>query len=467
MRQLVIWIGLLCATTQVVAQDSLLVLSKDDVVSIVKKYHPIVRQADVLVDKSEAAIMTARGGFDPKLNTDFSRKTFDRQFYYSYFNPSVSIPTWYGVELKAGVEEIYGERVSDESTLGKTSYAGVNIPVTRGLLFDERRATLRQAQVVLEMSEAERRQMVNTVLYDALTAYWLWVKQYNVYSIYTEAVALNKQRYNMVKNEFLQGNSPAIDTVEALAQLQSFMLLQNEALMEFTNAGYELSNYLWLDNNQPVAWNQRLVPDTTSLDFNNVENIVPPLEQLLVEAANNHPKIQKADTKIDYYEIERRLKAQQLRPNLDISANLLSKGYGMPQELTTPFLENNHKIGVGFSMPLLLRKERGAYKEAKLKKLDASIERDYVQLEIENKIKSYYNEVLTLQKQIELYRDAYSNFARLLNGELIRFDVGESTVFLVNARENKLLDARQKLLELQVKWHKSYAGMLWASGVIQ
>lgn len=467
MRQLLIWIGILCLATRVAAQDSLLVLSKDDVVSIVRKYHPVVRQADVLVDKSEAAIMTARGGFDPKLATDFSRKTFDRQFYYSYFNPNLTIPTWYGVELKAGVEEIYGDRLSNESTVGKTSYAGVNIPVTRGLLFDERRATLRQAQVVLQMSEAERRQMVNTVLYDALTAYWLWVKQYNVYSIYSEAVTLNKQRYNMVKNEFLQGNSPAIDTVEALAQLQSFMLLQNEALMEFTNAGYELSNYLWLDNNQPVAWNERVVPDTTSLAFDNVDDIVPPLEQLLVEAANNHPKIQKADTKIDYYEIERRLKAQQLMPTLDISANLLSKGYGMPQELTTTFLENNHKIGVGFSVPLLLRKERGAYKEAKLKKLDATIERDYVQLEIENKIKSYYNEVLTLQKQIELYRDAYSNYARLLNGELTRFDVGESTVFLVNSRENKLLDARQKLLELQVKWHKSYAGMLWASGVIQ
>lgn len=467
MKQLLIWIGLLCVTAEAVAQDSLLVLSKDEVVSIVKKYHPVVRQADILVYKSEAAILTARGGFDPKITTDFSRKTFDREFYYSYFNPNLTIPTWYGVELKAGVEEIYGERLSNETTIGKTSYAGVNIPVTKGLLFDERRATLRQAQLVLDMSEAERRQMVNTVLYDALTAYWLWVKQYNIYHIYTEAVALNKQRYNMVKNEFLQGNTPAIDTVEALAQLQSFMLLQNEALMDFTNAGYELSNYLWLDNNQPVAWNERVVPDTSSLEFNNIDGIVPPLEQLLLEAANNHPEIQKAATKIDYYEIERKLKAQQIRPGLDISAHLLSKGYGMPQELTTPFLVNNHKIGVSFSMPLLLRKERGAYKEARLKKMDASIERDYVQLEIENKIKSYYNEVLTLQKQITIYQDAYSNYARLLNGELTRFDVGESTVFLVNTRENKLLEARQKLLELRVKWHKSYAGMLWASGVIQ
>ncbi len=447
-------------------QDSLLLLSKDELLSIVRKYHPVVKQADLSVERSEAAVTAARGGFDPKLAAGMERKTLDREFYYSYFHPNISIPTWYGLELKAGAEEIAGNRVSRERTLGTTSYAGVRWSVTQGLLFDERRATLRQAQTLLQLSEAERQQQVNTILYEALSAYWLWVKQYNYYNIYTNAVALNSQRLMMVKAEFEQGSRPAIDTVEALTQLQVYQLLQSEAQMEFRNAGYALSNYLWLEGNQPAMLGDNIVPDTTDISLYTEMQELPPLEELVVQALNNHPKLRMAGFKIDYYDIERRLKVQYLAPKLDINANLLNKGYELPAELTVPFMENNYKLGIDFSMPLLFRKARGEYKQARIKQLEANIERDYTALQVENKIKSYYNEVLTLKKQIELYENANDNYSRMLAGELARYRIGESNLFLVNSRENKLLEASRKLFELKTKWHKSYAGMLWAAGIM-
>lgn len=448
------------------AQDSLLHLSKDELVSIVRRYHPVVRQAGLAVERSEAGVRAARGAFDPKLGAEFDRKTLDREFYYSYFHPNISIPTWYGLELKAGAEEIAGNRVSRERTLGETSYAGIKWSVTQGLLFDERRATLRQAQTLVQLSEAERQQQVNTIVYDALAAYWQWVKQYNYYSIYTNAVELNRQRLMMVKAEFEQGNRPAIDTVEALTQLQAYQLLQNESLMEFRNAGYTLSNFLWLEDNQPAMLGNNIVPDTTNISLYNEMQELPPLEELIVQAMSNHPKLQMAEFKIDYYDIERRLKAQYLAPKLDINANLLNKGYELPDELTVPFMENNYKLGVDFSMPLFFRKARGEYKQARIKQQEANIERDYSALQIENKIKSYYNEVLTLKKQIELYENANENYSRLLSGELARYHIGESNLFLINSRENKLLEASQKLFELKTQWHKSYAGMLWAAGIM-
>ncbi|HEY9177009.1 MAG TPA: TolC family protein [Flavipsychrobacter sp.] len=467
MRQLLLTIILLwpCGVNSM-PQDSLLQLSKDELVSIVRKYHPVVKQADLSVDRSAAAVTAARGGFDPKLGAELDRKTLDREFYYSYFHPNISIPTWYGLELKAGAEEIVGDRVSVERTLGTTSYAGIRWSVTQGLLFDERRAMLRQAQTLLRLSEAERQQQVNTILYEALSAYWLWVKQYNYYTIYTNAVDLNRQRLMMVKAEFEQGSRPGIDTIEALTQLQVYQLMQNEALMEFRNAGYALSNYLWLEDNQPAMLGNNIVPDTTDISLYTEMEELPPLEEVVVQALNNHPKLRMADFKIDYYDIERRLKAQYLAPKLDINANLLNKGYQLPAELTVPFMENNYKLGVDFSMPLLFRKARGEYKQARIKQQEAGIERDYVALQVENKIKSYYNEVLTLKKQIELYENANENYSRLLAGELSRYRIGESNLFLVNSRENKLLEARRKLFELKTQWHKSYAGMLWAAGIM-
>jgi outer membrane protein TolC len=54
----------------------------------------------------------------------------------------------------------------------------------------------------------------------------------------------------------------------------------------------------------------------------------------------------------------------------------------------------------------------------------------------------------------------------LLDGENSRFDNGESSLFLVNARENRYLDAQIKLRELQSKYFKTEAALKWAVGNI-
>jgi len=58
------------------------------------------------------------------------------------------------------------------------------------------------------------------------------------------------------------------------------------------------------------------------------------------------------------------------------------------------------------------------------------------------------------------------NYERLYNGESTRFNIGESSLFLLNARENKVLETKQKLIEYKTKYLKGYQGLLWASGLI-
>ncbi len=465
-KHLSIFILLVCYSWALNAQDSVRILSKDDVINIVKNYHPVVKQAELQVRQAQADILTSRGAFDPNIGATFKRKTFDGDFYYSYFNPEFKIPTWYGIDLMAGVEEVLGDRVTQEATLGKTSYVGVSMSVLQGLVFDSRRATLRQAQTYFEMSKAEQRLQVNNILRDAVASYWDWVREYNTYIIYANVVKINQDRLRFVRVEYEQGNRPAIDTVEALTQLQTYQLYESEAWLNFQNAGLELSTYLWLENNMPTRWSTSIVPDSTLLIEAYTNDNVPALEDLLIKAREAHPKLNILDSKIGVLEIERQLKAQNFLPQLDVKANLLSKGYQLPSEISTPFLENNYKLGVDFYMPLFFRKAIGSYKSAKFKVQETVIERDYVNLQVENKVKSYYNEVMALRNQIELYENAYNNFARMYRGELTRFEIGESNLFVVNSRENKLLTARQKLLELRTKWHKSYIGLLWAAGVI-
>jgi hypothetical protein len=53
-------------------------------------------------------LMMARGGFDPKIEVDFSKKQFKDTEYYSIPNSSFKIPTWYGIEIKAGFDNNEG-----------------------------------------------------------------------------------------------------------------------------------------------------------------------------------------------------------------------------------------------------------------------------------------------------------------------------------------------------------------------
>lgn len=442
------------------AQDTTLTLSKDELLSIVRAYHPVVRQASLQVERAAAEVQAARGAFDPTLDAGLDRKTFDGKLYYSYFNPQLTIPTWYGIDIKVGLEEVTGDRVTSEATIGKTSYVGVKVPAN-GLLFDQRRAVLKQAQSFRQMSEAERLLIINDLLYGALTAYWNWVREYLNYQVIRDAIRLNEERLKFVRIEYQQGARPAIDTTEVLAQLQSFYLQETNALLAFQNAGLELSNYLWLENNTPMEHISYILPSEAELYKNGT---LPDLEQFIAIARRDHPKLQSFLFKTDVLETELRLKAQYLLPKLSFNANLLNKGYAVPDELTTPFLENNYKLGVDLSVPLLLRTARGNYRSARIKLKEIALEQDQTTLQIENKVKSYYNEVLQLTKQVTIYEEVLNNYRKLFQGEKIKFETGESTLFLLNSRENKVLEAAQKLYELRTKWHKSYAALLWAAG---
>jgi outer membrane protein TolC len=88
-------------------------------------------------------------------------------------------------------------------------------------------------------------------------------------------------------------------------------------------------------------------------------------------------------------------------------------------------------------------------------------------LEISNKVKTYFNELLAMQKQSILFQDNVRNQQALLKAEEMRFSIGESSMFLVNARENKLLETTQKLAELKTKFFKSLMAVQWAAGQVR
>jgi len=449
------------------ANDTTYYLSESEFIQIVRSHHPIAKQANLLMERALAEVTASRSGFDPAFYLSSDRKTFDGENYYQYINPELKIPTWFGIEVKAGLENNLGDYKNTELTTGKSSYLGISVPLGKNLLMDKRRAVMQQAKVFREQSKAERLLLVNDLLLDAYTSYWDWVKNYEIYKVLEETTSVNRNRLNLVRIGFQQGDRPAIDTTEALAQLQAFQMASNEAWLNFRNSGLQLSNYLWLPNDSPYYLPEIIMPDSNWKKTDRKALSIPVLEVLISTARTSHPKLQSYDFKLQSLDIEKRLKFQNMLPVVNVRYNLLNSGYNVFKDASVALYQNNYKFGFDIGIPLLLSQGRGDYRAAKIKIQTANIDLAQTRLSVENKVRYYFNEVTTLQKQIDIAEDNRENYRKLYRGEETRFKSGESSLFLLTSREIKLLEASQKLVELKTKLFKSYQSLQWSTGQLR
>lgn len=467
MKRIIVLVIICLTVNKLQAQDTLRTLTETDFLAVVKAHHPVAKQAGLLVDLARAQLLSIRGNFDPLLFIDNNQKTFDGKNYYNYTNAELAVPTWFGVELYAGLENNFGDFTNREMSLGQSSYAGVSIPVLKDLVLDKRRAALQQGKLFTQQSAFERSTVINDLLFEATKAYWSWAKDYQLLMVLDTTIALNELRYELVRISFQQGDRAAVDTTEALVQLQNFQQQREEAWLKFRKSSLELSTYLWLPNNKPVYLTERVIPDTIWAKQQFTAFPVDALTNWLTQTVTNHPKLKQFDFKLQALEVERRLKFQSLLPKLDLKYNFLQKGYNVGNAFKNNVFENNYKFGLSAVIPIPNRSGIGDYRAARIKIKSTELDRNFTELNLENKVRFHYNEVLNLQKQIDIYERAYGNYVRLFNAEQLKFTLGETTLFLLNSRETKVLEAQQKLLELKTKFYQAFAALNWAAGLLQ
>ena len=60
-------------------------MSFNEYLGMVKKFHPLVKIADLEISQAQANLLMARGAFDPKLEADFNNKEFGDKKYFSWW----------------------------------------------------------------------------------------------------------------------------------------------------------------------------------------------------------------------------------------------------------------------------------------------------------------------------------------------------------------------------------------------
>ena len=451
---------ILFGVKNIFAQQPYTILPLPDFIAKVKQHHPLAKVAAITEEKAIANIQVAKGAFDPVIDVEANTKTFNGKNYYRYNNGEFKIPLPVG-DFKTGIENNAGQLLNSEVTSGRSSYVGLEIPLAKGLIIDKRRAALQQARIALNENKQQRSMMMNDLLLDAYTSYNDWAGSYKLYSIFSEYVNISGDRLRLVKIGFVNGDRAEMDTTEAFIQMQNFILLKNDAYMALNTAIFQMNNFIWDEKQMAQQLQDDIIPDTLVLN----ETIqLQSLYNLLNESNTSNPFLLQYRYKLQGLEVERKLKFQQLLPEINAKANILNRGFNPIKNAAIPLLENNNKWGIAVKIPLFFRQGRGEYKIAKLKLEENGLYFKQKIIETENKIKNYYNLVTVLQIQIATANIALLNYNTLLKNELLRFSNGESSLFLVNSRENKLLEIKQKIIELQVKLLKATYTLNWAGG---
>ncbi len=403
------------------------------------------------VSKAQANLMMARGGFDPKIEVDFSQKKFKDKEYYSILNSSFKIPTWYGIELKAGFDNNEGVYLNPENTTpnqGLTSF-GISIPIGQGLFINQRMADVRKAKIQIKLSQAERKLQAVGILYDASLAYFNWKKNFEEMKLYEMYNNNAEIRLKGIKSLIEQGDKPAIDSIEAGIIVRNRALSLEDSKLKLTKAKLELSNYMWLENNIPLEISDELVPET-ALESTLQETLKT--NDLLQGDTNleTHPKLNALQNKIDLLKVEKDLKQNMLLPKINVGYSYLSD----PRYIDN-YKFDDYKVGLEFYFPLFLRKERGSLKLAKYKLQENEFALALERTQLTNKISAQKVEINSLIRQKKLVKNLVENNAAMLTSEERLFSFGESSLFLINTRENNLVSAKLAAIALDNRFYIS------------
>jgi len=438
-----------------------------DMEALLMANHPIVKQVNLLSETAKAQVMQGLGKFDPTINASFKNKYFGNKEYYNAWNSELKIPLWLaGADLKIAYDRNVGDYTNPQSRTNSAglSAVGLSIPLGQGLIIDSRRNTLQQAKAMVRYLEGEKIKQINSIWFQAVSDYWNWYFAYQQYQFLLEGVKLADQRFKAISEQTVLGDKPAIDSIEASVVVKERWIELSKYEAELKNARIMLSNHLWNDQQFPVELPDYAVPHKAAGEIPLPDNKV--IHALLDSAKIAHPELIKLASKNQQLEFEERYRKEMLKPKFTVSGTLISSRRSFNDFIPPQYDFNwqNYKLGFEFAFPLFIRSERGKLKEVRIKLDQLHYEQAVTERNIYNDVIRKYNELTAYSTQFELHALNVSNQERLLKGELNKFELGESTLFVVNSRESKLIEMRIKQEKLFTDFRKALAELYYKAG---
>lgn len=380
-------------------------------------------------------------------------------------------------------------------------------PLFRNFRTDEARRQIELAKKRLTLSDSQFRQRVIDVVAQVQSAYWDLVFARREVEIRAEAVALADIQLEQNRRFVEAGTAAPVDIVAVEAQLEQRQEEFLQSLENLTRVENALKALI-LDERGSPLWGEALIP-TEQI---NLEPVALSLDEAVRAALAKRPEMEQFDIQKAANAIDVQFFRDQLRPQVDFFAsyglqsaagtplpirsnpfgegfnaavldrlNTLSSGAGLPpvvvpaptlrlpgffiggfgQNLSNLFSKNfyNVRVGLNFSFTPANRVAQGALGRAKAQERMIDAQRRRVETQIESEVRNALQSVQTALRRVQAARASRLAAEAQYASEMRRYQVGESTNFLVLDRQNALSAARGREIRALTDYNKAVVAL--------
>ena len=429
-------------------------LTLDRILQSVDQHYPPLRVALLESPIAEADYLAAQGRFDLVLRSFVETNSLG--FYESRrFDVSAEQPTaLWGTSFFSGYQASGGAFPSYDGkfqTNGLGEYrAGMRVPLFRDRALDSRRAELGKAHLGRRLADLGIQQQRLVILQAATARYWNWVAAGRRFAVAQSIFNIAVEREKI------------LETAVELGQLPRFEVLDNKRIIEqrrsqfvaarrgVEQASFDLSLFYRDNQGQPrIALPEQLppaFPRPSGLDEKQ-------LERDIAQALDRRPELARLQTQQDQVRLDQRLAENRRLPGLDF---ILSYDRELG-ERRVPRGPNELRAGIAFELPLQRRTATGQAVAARTRvaQIDQRLQfqREQVSVEVRDAIsavRAAFEGANVLEAEVLATR-------QVEDAERLRYDLGESTLFVLNQRELQTADAQVREVSALADYYRALA----------
>ncbi|MDZ7637330.1 MAG: TolC family protein [Bryobacterales bacterium] len=445
------------ASAGVADPASLSMLRLDDVLASVQATYPLLTIAELDRTIAQAAYLMAQGNFDLKVKAGTSVNElgfYESRRFDAGFEQDTTLwgATFFGgYAISDGSFPSYAGGLQTQRD-GEFK-AGFLLPLLRGRPIDERRAELRGTDLGRSLANFNIDEQKVTFVLAASQTYWAWVAAGQRYAYAKELLEIATLRDSILREAATLGSIPQIEVTDnqrAILQRQSTVLSAERSLQK---ASISLSLFLRDSSGNPF------IPRADQLP----REFPPPapmglerIEEATADAFRRRPELEFLATQRAQVEVDAALARNDRNPNLDLEFTF-ARGLGDRPGTSVFRGPEELKAGLFFNLPVQRRKATGKLQaaEAKIGQVRAKeqFQRDKIAADVRDSllaVEMAYQRVNLLQQEVAVAR-------QLQVLEKDRFDLGDSTLFLVNLREQATFDAEVRAVSATEDYFRSFA----------
>ena len=436
----------------------------EDFLASVASSHPELKAAAAARDSADAALLERRGAFDPTLNAKFSERAFHSSSSLGKTSEaketeaSLDLLSRWGAKASLGGRLARGDMktpVSPTGRDGQLSYT-ISVPLMRGAFSNPREAAERKAEFGLSAAQARWAERRLKLLQGASEAWWKWVAARRKLEIEKTLLTNAEFRFAAVSARAENGDLPSVAAVEA--EQETWLRRGRAARAEraVQQASLSLSNYLWSPDGEPAP-----VPaeDGSADDETAAAVGIEEAARAEEEAAAARPEARALAFAREAARVDRSLARNSILPQLDA---LWSQGEDRGAGGIGPV----HRVGLELSIPLFFRAGRGALRQAGLSIETLDWSERALRLRIANEVRDAVSAVNAEAARLAAARRESELADRLEAAEREAFELGDSTLFLVNQRERAAAEARSRVVDVLADYRISRAALAAARAAL-